>query len=381
MRGRSTLRMLGAAGLGAGAMYWLDPIAGRRRRATLGQKTARGAHQLTGGAVRATRDIAHRSEGMLVRTMSRLQSGAAPDEIVVERVRSRLGRACSHPHAIEVSCRDGIVELRGQVPRSELRRVISAVEGVRGVHRLHHALEPSDQPGGVRGDVGMSPAARLVGLAGGLALVLGGARRRRLLGLGALLSGLGILVRSAFDRSWRRAFGRKRPGRAVDVRKTIHVRAPLEEVFALLSAFETFPRFMTHVREVKRLEDGVFRWKVAGPGGAPFTWDAEITHYVPNQVVAWRSRPGSSVKSNGVIRFERTGDGTKVDIRLTYDPPGGLLGHGVARILGVDPRKEMNDDLLRFKSLVELGKATGHQRVTRDEIVKEAERARPLRAV
>lgn len=381
MRGRSALSMLGAVGIGASTMYWLDPIAGRRRRARLGQKAVRGAHDLGGGAARATRDIAHRSEGALARAAASFQPRVAPDEIIVERIRARLGRVSSHPHAVEVSCRDGVVELRGPVARSELRRIISTVGAVRGVRQLHSALEPHDQPVGLRSNTRLSPGARLAGLAGGLALVVTGIRRRGLGGLGAIGWGLWFLARSAFNRSLRRTFGRSADGSRVDVRKTINVRAPLEEVFALMSAFETFPRFMTHVRDVKRLEDGVFRWKVEGPGGAPFTWDAEVTRFVPNEVVAWRSRPGAGLQSTGVVHFERTDDGTKVDIRLSYSPPGGMLGHGVARLLGADPRKEMNDDLLRFKSLVELGKATGHERVTRDEIAKAAERARPLRAV
>jgi len=148
-----------------------------------------------------------------------------------------------------------------------------------------------------------------------------------------------------------------------------------------MSAFETFPRFMTHVKEVKRLGDAAYRWTVEGPGGARFTWDAEVTRVVPNQLVAWRSRTGSSVQSTGVVHFEKTADGTKVDIRLSYSPPGGMIGHGVARLLGADPRKEMNDDLLRFKSLVELGKARGHERVTLDQIAEAAQHAGPLKAM
>jgi uncharacterized membrane protein len=35
------------------------------------------------------------------------------------------------------------------------------------------------------------------------------------------------------------------------------------------------------------------------------------------------------------------------------------VGHAVARLLGADPKRELDDDLLRFKSLLETGKAKG----------------------
>ena len=155
----------------------------------------------------------------------------------------------------------------------------------------------------------------------------------------------------------------------MDVHKTIHVRAPVEEVFRVWNDYAEFPRFMTHVREVT-LDGGRSRWVVDGPLGLRATWNAEVTAFEANRLLAWRSLPGSRVENRGVIRFEPQPDGTtRLDIRLSYNPPGGALGHGVARLLGADPKHSMDDDLLRFKSLVEEGKATarGHT-VTREEL-------------
>jgi hypothetical protein len=45
-------------------------------------------------------------------------------------------------------------------------------------------------------------------------------------------------------------------------------------------------------------------------------------------------------------------------IRMTYKPPAGALGHAVASLLGSDPKRAMDEDLLRFKSLLEEGKAS-----------------------
>jgi hypothetical protein len=143
----------------------------------------------------------------------------------------------------------------------------------------------------------------------------------------------------------------------------------VEDVYAFWCAFETYPRFMTHVREIRRFDGGRLRWRVEGPGGTEFQWDAEITSEKPNEELSWRSLPGSSIHNEGVVRFYRWGDGTQIEIQMAYNPPAGVVGHAIAKLFGKDPKREIDEDLIRFKSLLEAGKATGREStVTRDEI-------------
>jgi len=44
-----------------------------------------------------------------------------------------------------------------------------------------------------------------------------------------------------------------------------------------------------------------------------------------------------------------------VDIRLSYNPPGGAIGHVVAKLFGADPKSEMDEDLRRLKTALETG--------------------------
>ncbi|HZD10900.1 MAG TPA: hypothetical protein VE553_06120, partial [Candidatus Binatia bacterium] len=61
--------------------------------------------------------------------------------------------------------------------------------------------------------------------------------------------------------------------------------------------------------------------------------------------------------------------GTQIDIQMSYNPPAGAAGHSVAQLLGYDPKSLMDDDLLRFKTLIEEGKTTANGRqVTRDQV-------------
>jgi len=126
---------------------------------------------------------------------------------------------------------------------------------------------------------------------------------------------------------------------------------------------------MTHIKEVRPLDSGRSHWVAEGPGGIPISWDAEVIERKENQHLSWRSIPGSMISTSGAVRFDRENGTTRVQIRMTYCPPAGVLGHSVARLFGSDPRTEMNHDLARLKSLLETGKTRAHGEViTRDEI-------------
>ena len=141
--------------------------------------------------------------------------------------------------------------------------------------------------------------------------------------------------------------------RAVDIQKTLHIDAPVDQVYAFWSNYENFPLFMSHVREVEDLGGGRSHWKVRGPGGLPIEWNAHLSQQIPNEVIAWRSESGSMLENAGVIRFTPTGSGTRVNLRFCYHPPAGGAGQAVAELLGVDPRAKLNQDLGRMKALLE----------------------------
>ena len=169
----------------------------------------------------------------------------------------------------------------------------------------------------------------------------------RTVGTGLLVGSAGreSLVGSVLPRVDRR--------RAVDIQKTLHIDAPVEQVYAFWSNYENFPLFMSHVREVEDLGGGRSRWSVSGPGGVPIEWNAVLTQQGFNEVIAWRSEPGSMLENAGIIRFTPAGIGTRVDLRFCYHPPAGGAGQAVAELLGTDPRAKLNDDLGRMKALLE----------------------------
>lgn len=377
--------VLGGVGLGAGVMYWADPRSGRARRALVREKVWHMVLSVGDALEVVGRDMAHRARGLVFKLRGRFYEEDVDDVTLEARVRSALGRVCSHPGAIAVSCRHGRVELKGPVLASELKPVLAQIRHVRGVHELDDDLEPHTAAGhhpGLQGGIERlgarpellqrrwSPSARfLVGL-GSMGLLAYGLSRRGVVGWG--LSGVSLLLggRSATNLELRRLTGVGAGPMALTLHKDITVSAPVNEVFAFWQAMHNFPRFMCHVEEVRLSKEGRSSWKVRGPAGILFEWDAVITRLEPGKLLEWKSVEGAMVENSGCIRFEDVGNGrTRLDIRLSYNPPAGAIGHAFARLLGADPKKQMDDDLLRFKSLMELGKATGHETVRRDELV------------
>ena len=63
----------------------------------------------------------------------------------------------------------------------------------------------------------------------------------------------------------------------IEFRKAVRINAPVEEVFAFWQNYDNFPRFMSHLKEVRDMGDGRSHWVANGPAGTPVEWDAQIT--------------------------------------------------------------------------------------------------------
>lgn len=362
---------LAGAALGAAAMYLFDPDRGRRRRALMRDQLLSAAGHLDDAIEATARDLIHRAQGLMAEARSTVSDEEVSDEVLVDRVRAKLGRVVSHPGAIKVTAEQGRVTLSGAVLEHEHEDLLQAVRSVQGVVEVEDRLEPHKSANGISALQGgssrpgdrfelmqenWSPATRvLVGTAGS-ALALYALKSRNLSGLVAGVAGATMLLRSATNLPLKRLAGRA-GRRGIDIQKTINVNAPLEEVFDTLTHYEKFPQFMRNVREVKVREDGGSHWTVTGPGGISVEWDAVTTKLEQNRLLAWRTVPGATVEHAGMIQFERVNGGTRLDIKMSYSPPAGVLGHVVAKLFGADPKTELDEDLLRMKTFLETGKA------------------------
>ena len=102
---------------------------------------------------------------------------------------------------------------------------------------------------------------------------------------------------------------------------TLVVPRSVHDVFMFCRDFENFPRVVPSLLNVEDTQDGRSHWSVRTPAGHLIGWDAVVTKYVPNSVIAWESAPGSEVEASGLMRFEAlSAEETQIKISLRYRP-------------------------------------------------------------
>ena len=145
--------------------------------------------------------------------------------------------------------------------------------------------------------------------------------------------------------------------RGIHVEEAVLINKPVAEVYRFWRNFENLPRFMKHLDSVAEREAGISHWVACGPAGTKVEWDARIVNEIDNKVIGWQSLAGSTISTAGSVNFDESFDGgTRVTVRLQYNPPAGRLGAAVARLFGEEPSMQIREDLHRFKELVETGR-------------------------
>ena len=350
---------------GAGLMYFLDPQRGRRRRARV-VEVATHARRVEKDLVgKAMRDAQQRARGLGERVRHPLAAEVS-DGVLQGRARAAVGRVVSHPGAIEIEVRDACAILRGPIlehEAGEAVRVVGKIPGIRSVEdRLerHASRDVSALQG--EGSLGRArelwpPAAQVGAIGGGLALAAYGlALRRGISGAAIGLAGSALILRGAYNRPLIRLLG-KRGG--VTVQKTITVHAPIDRVFDLWNHPENFARFMEHVRDVQVGGERT-KWRVDGPAGTEIEFQSKVTRVEPGRRICWQTLPDQAIEHEGIVRFDEVDGGTRVHVQMKYHPPGGVLGHTIAHVLGWDPKARLDDDMVRMKALLEAGKTRAH---------------------
>lgn len=185
-------------------------------------------------------------------------------------------------------------------------------------------------------------------IAGG-SLMLYGLTRRSKPGL-ALATAGGLLA-------WQAA--RSRPDDQQRTRATFLINATAQQAYDFWRDFENLPRFMVHLKSVRKIDERSSEWTALGPLNHEVRWKAETTEDRPAQRIAWRSSPESDIRTSGFVEFRHDPQdrGTFVTAEVNYSSIGGSLGRGLAALIGKHPEFMVREDLRRFKALLEAGEA------------------------
>lgn len=145
--------------------------------------------------------------------------------------------------------------------------------------------------------------------------------------------------------------------KGLKVRRSFTINRSPEECYNHWRKFENLPGFMEHLESVTDLGSGRSRWVAKAPLGVSVSWEAEIINDDPGRMISWRSVEGSQIDNAGSVWFRPApaGRGTEVTVELNYEPPAGMAGVAIARLLGEEPARQVEDDLRHFKQVMEAG--------------------------
>jgi uncharacterized membrane protein len=130
-----------------------------------------------------------------------------------------------------------------------------------------------------------------------------------------------------------------------------------EDCYRFWRNIENLPRFMQNLESVQQLDEHRFHWVAKSPTSLKLEWDCEITEDRPGSALAWRTLNGAQLPNAGSVIFEPAtqGRGTIVRLSIHYSPVGGRLTAALAKLLRQDPQTQVEQDLRRFKQLLETG--------------------------
>ncbi len=106
---------------------------------------------------------------------------------------------------------------------------------------------------------------------------------------------------------------------AAPVEAALTLGKPRAELYSFWRRFENLPQFMKHLDEVVDEGNGRSHWVGRSPLGFSVEWDAEIVEERQDQLISWRSLPGSQIHNAGTVFFEDHPAGRGTIVRVTME--------------------------------------------------------------
>jgi uncharacterized membrane protein len=157
------------------------------------------------------------------------------------------------------------------------------------------------------------------------------------------------------------ATGKGLPGQGdshglIRVDKSVVIDRPAADLFRFLRDVENLPRVFGHLRAVRSLDSVRSSWSAKMPAGLDLEWEAEMCEERENRKLSWRASDAGGLRSEGALILDPLGTGkTQLGVHLEYELPLGKTGRVFARLFGKHPDRLIDEELHRFKSLMETG--------------------------
>jgi uncharacterized membrane protein len=127
----------------------------------------------------------------------------------------------------------------------------------------------------------------------------------------AILAVGGMLLKKKLD-------SKRAAGDSSFIEDSIEVDVPVRTAYDQWTQFEDFPKFMKDVESVRQVDDTHLHWR-ARVAGRLTEWGAEITHQLPDRLIAWHSTSGPP--NSGAVTFDKVHENrTRIMLRMSYQP-------------------------------------------------------------
>lgn len=149
-----------------------------------------------------------------------------------------------------------------------------------------------------------------------------------------------------------------------EIHASVTIDRPASELYRRWRDLENLPRILSHVHSIREIDDSTSRWIIDGPAGDSIGFVSRITQDIPDRRIAWSTTEEADFQNAGMVEFipdTENGDGrdrTDVAVTLRYEVPAGLLGRIGQWLMPRHPKRQLMDDLRRFRRRME-EEATG----------------------
>jgi uncharacterized membrane protein len=143
---------------------------------------------------------------------------------------------------------------------------------------------------------------------------------------------------------------------AINIRTNMIVNKPKDEVYAFWRKLENLPLFMKHLATVTEIDTKHSHWEAIIPGNiGKIKWNAEIVKEEEGKMIGWQSIANSTINNAGKVVFNDAlgGQGTELEVVISYHPPAGELGAGLAKALNPVFERIIRQDIMNFKEYIE----------------------------
>jgi uncharacterized membrane protein len=140
----------------------------------------------------------------------------------------------------------------------------------------------------------------------------------------------------------------------IHVKESIVIHRRAGDIYRFWRSVGNLPRFIDHLRSVEDLGGGRNRWTMETPLGS-ISWTSETVEDRNNEIIRWRSLPGSAVTNSGSLSLaeRKGGDAAEATVELHYSPPERYDSFFLDAILEVITDRQIREGLVKLKQIME----------------------------